>query len=259
MHVSRRVVAALALAACGLGGAVVPGTAAADDPPGKSPPEKSEPGKTDDPAKDKEKGAGKGAGKGGEASKGGDAAPGAGGAGGGFQPPKPAGETRIERAKKLVRELEVSIAAARAAQPVDPALVRSLEVSLEIARSQTKPLTLDDLTPDERKAMTDAVKKELEAAAAAAERTPAADALLGWQEQALAKAFEGTELSEEEQLKARDVISKWFSETQTARMDNDSKKVSDLKRDRDERLTQALGKKKAQKVINNLNAMGGRR
>ena len=36
----------------------------------------------------------------------------------------------------------------------------------------------------------------------------------------------------------------------------DSKKQSDLKRKRDDDLEKSVGKKKAQKVINNLNAMG---
>ncbi len=40
----------------------------------------------------------------------------------------------------------------------------------------------------------------------------------------------------------------------------DSKKTSDLKRRRDDDLEKAVGKKKAQKIINNLNSMGpGRR
>jgi hypothetical protein len=81
--------------------------------------------------------------------------------------------------------------------------------------------------------------------------------LKSWEENAVAKAFEGADLGEEEQGKARTIISEWFSATGPARREADWKRVNDLKRDRDDKLVQALGKKKAQKVINNLNAMSG--
>ena len=81
-------------------------------------------------------------------------------------------------------------------------------------------------------------------------------------QQFTAKAFDGADLSEEEQIKASTAISEWWDKAKLAWGGGDSKKVSDLKRDRDDKLEKLLGKKKAQKVINNLNGManwGGKR
>ena len=157
---------------------------------------------------------------------------------------------------RLVRELEISVESARAARPRDAELVRALEESLEIARLLATPVTLADLSEEERRGVTDEVKKQLEPVGLP-EKNPLADPLRSWEENAVAKAFDGADLGDEEQVRARAIISEWFASTGPARREADWKRVNDLKRDRDDKLVQALGKKKAQKVIHNLNAMSG--
>ena len=73
----------------------------------------------------------------------------------------------------------------------------------------------------------------------------------------LQRCFENIDLTQAEETKASDTISKWYCETMAARMKGESKLVSDLKRARDKSLRAALGRKKAGKVINNLNALSG--
>jgi hypothetical protein len=223
------VFAAAAVLAC-----LASGSARADDgagkppspPPGATPP-KSDPAKSEKDAKDAQK------------------------------PATPTVETRIDRAKKLLRELEISLAAARAAEPRNADLVQALEQSVEIARALAKPITLAELSDEERKAVVEEAKKQIEATSGKDGNggNGSGGPFGGWQESVLTKAFEDVEVSEEEQIKAREIISKWFKDTGAARMEGDSKRVSDLKRERDEKLATALGKKKAQKVINNLNGL----
>ncbi len=75
----------------------------------------------------------------------------------------------------------------------------------------------------------------------------------------LARAFEDARLTEEEETKATPIISEWYGKSMSAWRDRDSKAQSDLKRERDKKLKKILGRKKAQKIINNLNSLGGRR
>lgn len=171
--------------------------------------------------------------------------------------------TNQERAKKLVIELELALTAAKNAKTPDPALIKVLETSLESARKLAEPITLKVLTDEEKRGIGEELRKQFEG-----ERKdggPGGDPTAGgseWQKQALSRAFEGAELSEEDEIKSTEIISDWFTKSQAARIGGDSKKSSDLKRDRDAALEKLLGKKKAQKVINNLNGMsnwgGGR-
>lgn len=157
---------------------------------------------------------------------------------------------RVERAKQLVKELEASVARVKAAQPLDAQLLQQLLLALEQARALAQPAKPAELTADEKKAVLDEAKKDAGADKPKDPPNPLAD----WQEKALAKAFEGAELTEEEAIKAKKVVGDWWPENLAAM--GDSKKQSDLKRKRDDELEKAVGKKKAMKIINNLNAMG---
>lgn len=157
---------------------------------------------------------------------------------------------RVERAKQLVKELETAVARVKAAQPLDPQLLQQLLLALEQARALAQPAKPAELTADEKKAVLDEAKKDAPADKPKDPANPLAD----WQEKALAKAFEGADLTEEESIKAKKVVGDWWPENLAAM--GDSKKQSDLKRKRDDDLEKAVGKKKAMKIINNLNAMG---
>jgi hypothetical protein len=162
---------------------------------------------------------------------------------------------RVERAKRLVRELETSIAVLKAAKTADVETIQSLEKALEDARKLAQPITASELTEEERKRLADEMKKD-------GEDAPPKDGGGGpgdeWRQRALAGAFKDADLSEAEQMTATKIINEWYPKSTAAWASRDSKAISDLKRERDESLEKALGKKKAQKVINNLNAMGGR-
>lgn len=170
------------------------------------------------------------------------------------------GPSRLERAKKLVQELETSLTILRATKAADPETLKSLERALEEAKKLAQPITLDELTEEERKALTDEVRKQL---GEDAPKEPSAgdgkNPFDDWRQRALASAFKDAELNEDEQIEASKIIQDWFQKSETARLGRDSKAMSDLKGDRDKALEKAIGRKKAQKVINNLNSISGRR
>ncbi len=156
--------------------------------------------------------------------------------------------TRIERAKALVKQLEDAVARAKAAQPVDPQLLDKLLAALDQAKALVQPAKPAELTPEEKKAVIEEAKKQ--AGGPDAPKDPQA----AMAEKFLARALAGADLTEEESIKAKGIISDWWTENMAAM--GDGKKQSDLKRKRDDDLDKAIGQKKAQKVINNLNAMG---
>jgi len=164
-------------------------------------------------------------------------------------------QLRVERAKKLVAELEQAVARAKSAQPIDAELLQRLMTMLEDAKALAKPAKPEELTPEEKKAVVDEAQKQ---AAEGGGAKKGEGGMGEWQDRALARAFEGADLTEEESKKASEVVGAWWKDNLASM--GDSKKQSDLKRKRDDDLEKAVGKKKAQKVINNLNAMGpGRR
>ena len=161
---------------------------------------------------------------------------------------------RVERAKKLVAEIEKEIARAKAAQPIDQDLLQRLFTMLDDAKALARPARPEELTDDEKKAVVDEAQKQ----AAPDPAKKGGDQGNEWAQKMLARAIEGAELSEDETKKAGTLIGDWWKESMASV--GDSKKQSDLKRKRDDDLEKAFGKKKAQKIINNLNAMGpGRR
>lgn len=176
----------------------------------------------------------------------------------------PAQVARQEKAKKLVQELETTIAILKAAKTVDAESMKALEKALEDARALAKPMTLAELTDDEKLAIGDELRKQFEKDGVAGggdkgagDKGPGEGGGPGdeWRKQALANAFKDVDATEEEQLAAGKVINEWFEKSRAAQFAGESKRVSDLKRARDEQLEKSLGRKKAQKVINNLNSM----
>jgi 3-oxoacyl-(acyl-carrier-protein) synthase len=169
------------------------------------------------------------------------------------EPKKDPANLRVERAKQLVKELEEAVARAKSAQPIDAQMLQILMTALDQAKLLAKPAKPDELTQEEKQAVVDESKKQPDAGAPKDSKDPK-DPMADWQEKAMEKAFADADLSEEESIKAKKIVGEWWKENLAAM--GDSKKSSDLKRKRDDDLEKALGKKKAQKVINNLNAMG---
>lgn len=157
---------------------------------------------------------------------------------------------RVERAKKLVAEIEQAIAKVKNAQPIDVDMLTRLMTMLDEAKALVRPARPEELTPEEKKAVVDEAQK----AAPPEEPKKPADGMNDWAARAMARAFEGADLTQDEEKKATPIIGDWWRETNASW--GDSKRQSDLKRKRDDDLEKAIGKKKAQKVINNLNAMG---
>lgn len=174
---------------------------------------------------------------------------------------KPRVEKAQDHVKALARiqaDLNRTIAAVQTAGEKAPEdlgerlgnLSDDLDAAVANARSLTKPITLAELTAAEKKAIQEALAKET----SEGEDDPLAD----WQKRALERALDGADLSEEQEFTATDIVSKWMTDAWASRKDGDSKRSSDLKRERDKALTKALGKRKARKVINNLNSMYNR-
>jgi hypothetical protein len=155
--------------------------------------------------------------------------------------------------KEMIRVIvAVDTAGERAPEDLSERLGKlsdQIDGALLEARKLTKPVTLAELTESERKALEEELRKETRE-----QENP----LQGWQQRAIERSLEGAELSEEQELAARDIISTWFADSLKARADGDSKRSSDLKRQRNKDLTKALGRKRARKVINNLDQMGNR-
>jgi hypothetical protein len=158
--------------------------------------------------------------------------------------------TRVDRAKQVVKELEDAVAKARAAQPVDAQLLLLLTTALDQARALAKPARPEELTADEKKAVVEEAKAKGGDAGGKGK-----DPMQEWADKRLAAAFEGVDLSEEDQIKAKKIIGDWWSEWQSAFASSDSKKLSDIKRKRDDDLEKAVGPKKGHKITNNLDAM----
>jgi hypothetical protein len=157
---------------------------------------------------------------------------------------------RIERAERVVKALEEAEKRAKATEPVDLSYVELIAEALEDARALTKPATLAELTDEEKEGLAEEIRET--------DGEGGGDGLNEWQKRALVRALEGTGISEEEEAEVRPILEDWFTESWNARMERDSKKQSDLKKERDAALTKALGRKKARKLINNLNSWGGR-
>lgn len=162
-----------------------------------------------------------------------------------------AATARVDRAKQMVKELEDAVARARAAQPVDAQLLLALTQALDQARALAKPAKPEELTPDEKKAVVDDAKAKQGPGGDGGAKNPGQE----WADKRMAAAFDGADLTEEEQIKAKKIIGDWWQDVQGAWTGGDSKKVSDLNRKRNDDLEKALGAKKAHKVINNLDAM----
>src|SRR5262245_41214029 len=145
--------------------------------------------------------------------------------------------TRIERAKKLVAQIEQEIARAKAAQPIDVNLLERLMTMLDEAKALARPARPEELTDDEKKAVVDEAQKQ--AAPAGDNGKKGGDPNADWQTRALARAFEGADLSEDETKKATPIIGDWWKENLASM--GDSKKQSDLKRKRDDDLEKAVG------------------
>ncbi len=158
-------------------------------------------------------------------------------------PPK-----RLERAAHIVSALEQALTRARAAEVLEGGYIETLEAALVHAHAMTKPVTAAELTDGEKESLRD----ELGAPAgddAADGRRP------DWAERALGRAFEDAGLTEEQEAEATPIIEDWYAGFLEARAERDSKKQSDLKKERDVALRKLLGRKKAGKVINNLNSL----
>ena len=160
------------------------------------------------------------------------------------------GGPRIERAKELVRTLEEALEIAKKASPVDEGLVARLDQAVVSCRVLAKPIQLADLSDDERKSILEEAMRQPKRGAA-----PQGGDWAAARDRMFSKAFDDADLSEEEEVEARGIVDAWWTEALAAF--GDSKKASDLKRDRDDKLTKAPGRKKAMKVINNLNSLAG--
>lgn len=185
-------------------------------------------------------------------------APGDAGQGADVEPGKSKKVLRIVRARRVLDALQAAYDKARAAPEIDEKHLARLEEALEDAKAMTKSITLEELTQNERDALAEELRK-LEGGDAKEEAEEPRGGRNDWEQRTLDRAFEDAGLSEEEEAKATPIISEWYGKFMTAWRERDSKTQSDLKRDRDKALKKALGRKKAQKVINNLNSVGGRR
>lgn len=158
--------------------------------------------------------------------------------------------TRLERARRLVRELETALTILKAAKTADAETLRALERALEEARKLAKPITAAELTEEERARLAEEFAKPEEP-----KTEDPNNPWAGFRDRMLDAAFKDVELSEDERIKATQVIDDWWAASDKARRAADSKGVSDAKRLRDDTLTKALGRKKGMKVVNNLNSM----
>ncbi len=132
--------------------------------------------------------------------------PGAGADGKKAEAKKDDAKLRVDRAQQMVKELEEAVARVKATQPIDAALLGKLMEALEQAKALAKPAKPPELTEAEKQAVLDEAKEKGDAG-------KPKDGASEWQERALARAFEGADLSEEEEVKAKKVVGDWYSES----------------------------------------------
>ncbi len=185
---------------------------------------------------------------------GGDAA--GGDAAGGDDAKKKVEEKRILRARRLVATLQAAYDAARNAETIDEELLARLEEALKEARVLTRPITAPELTDPERKALEKAFDDEKKANGEDAEEEDEEPAVSEWAQRAIDRAFEDVGLTEEQEVQVTPILADYYAAVGKAWRDGDSKAQSAIKKTRDKALKKAVGRKKAQKIINNLNSGG---
>lgn len=173
--------------------------------------------------------------------------------------------TRQSRARDLQKSLEQLRDGLREAGKLDAETAKALNLAIRQAMELARPVRLDELTDEEREALEKALEAEAKRDGKKDgeqddDKEDGDDSWGRFGKGLVDKALKGADLSEEEERGATAVISDWWKKAIEARADGDSKKSSDLKRERDDELEKLLGKKKSRKVINNLNQMApGRR
>ena len=158
--------------------------------------------------------------------------------------------TRIDRANRHVEDLHELRGVLLKNDAVSSATHKKLLQIIRGARGFAKPVTVGELTAGERESLA----KDL---ASAAEKKKSKAYLDRARARLLDIAVDGAELAATEEASARRVVDQWFAASKGARAAGDSKKVSDLIRERDKELRKALGRKKAKRVISNLNSLSG--
>lgn len=163
-------------------------------------------------------------------------------------------ETRLERSVALAAELASATQRLRATvELLDDVERRALEgpladldAAVAEAQALAKPIeSLEQLSEGERETLAGLLSKST---------TRRGD---GWRQAALARAFRSVETEEVERAAAEKIVLEWFDAAFEARMQHDSKRSAELKRERDERLSELLGRKRARRVGENLDSYPG--
>jgi hypothetical protein len=158
-------------------------------------------------------------------------------------PPRP----RVERARELTGTLLKLKVRLKREGKLDELAIRQFDQALDAARVLAQPITAAELTQDEK----DSLQEEFDAKKSA----PKGGWLTRMTERLLETAFEGVDLSQDERDGVSELIADWYRRSFSARKAGDSKRVSDLKRERDKELRKLIGNRDARRVITNLTAL----
>ena len=165
--------------------------------------------------------------------------------------------SRTENAREAAADLEAvrSLVIERVGEEEAGEILLRLDLAIERVRRLKEPLRLAQLTEHEQSSLWREMEQER---ARAPKGLRPDDGLDAWQRRAMGKAIDGVDLDEEQTRAAEEILARWFRDAGAARMDGDTKRLSDLKRSRDKALREALGRSRSRKVIRNLSDLSGR-
>lgn len=161
----------------------------------------------------------------------------------------PSRTPRIEETKRVVRLVTDLKAKLETAGKLDIETRQQFDDIIAATQKIARPITSEDLTDEEREVLTAQLAKP--------DKSDAGGWYARLKARLLEQAFEDTDLTDEERAGASKTIADWYDASNKARAAGDSKQVGDLKRERDDDLREFLGRRKAAKVLNNLNRVAG--
>ena len=158
--------------------------------------------------------------------------------------------------QRILKELKTLVDREKSKPEYDADLVKDIEKLVKSFEKQVKPVTLDDLTEEDRARLEDEVRKKIEE-----ERRAAGGGGGGgdWQSRAVERTLEGVDLKDDEKEKVTALLVEYQKDVGVAYRNQDYKLVGDLKKDLEKQLTREIGRNRAKDIMNNVNRQFGGR
>jgi len=162
---------------------------------------------------------------------------------------------------QMIRDLKALIAREKAKPEYDTNLVKELEAIVKSYERNRKPISLDDLTEEDRRRLEAEVRKKIEAERRERDTGGAGDGGGDWADRWLKgrvdRVLEGVELKDEQRPKVEELLMDFGKDVGVAYQNRDNKLVKDLKNDLEKSLKKVVGHRKAKDIMNEVNKQFG--